>query len=249
MHIHQTNHARLEAKRAETASLDAKIKETLLLLTRTRAELLATPGTKFNSSIPQYPVSYSELLSYARRISKTTLPHTYREQAASVAATPKDSDANGVIPPAAASVVVNGQEAPTTPGADKAAVTPSKLNDGGSNQHTTALPEHFLPATSLPPTVFVPWPNENLLRRGALATIQQLQEKGEEIEGYDAEKGAKELEAKRRAEAEEEEEMERARAMRAAAATGQGTRQGGSVAQKPKKQFVVDEFDSDDDED
>lgn len=253
VHTHQINHALLEAKRAETASLDAKIKETLLLLTSTRAELLATPGTKFNPLTPQYPVSYSELLSYARRISKFTLPHTYREQAASGTATPKDGDANGVSTPGASNTIaiaaVNGQEAPATPAADKIAATPGKTTEEDNNPHTTALPDTFIPATSLPATVFVPWPNENLLRRGALATIQQLLEKGEEIEGYDAEKGAKELEAKRRAEAEEEEERERARAMRAAAAASQGGRSGGKMDQKPKKQFVVDEFGSDDDDD
>jgi hypothetical protein len=191
-------------------------------------------------------------LSYARRISKFTLPHTYREQAASGTATPKDGEANGVSTSGATNTTaaaVNGQEAPTTPAADKGAATPSKSTEEESNPHTTALPDTFIPATSLPSTVFVPWPNENLLRRGALATIQQLLEKGEEIEGYDAEKGAKELEAKRRAEAEEEEERERARAMRTAAAASQGGRPGGKMEQKAKKQFVVDEFGSDDDDD
>lgn len=245
MHTHQTNHNLLQTRRAETAALDTKIKDTLLLLTTTRAELLATPGTKFSDTTPQYPVSYSELLSYARRISKTTLPHTYREAPLFTAETPREGETNGSTPNAA---LANGQDGTGTE-ADKGAVTAANTpNKSGEDEHTTSLPPHFGAATSLNASAFTPWPHDMLLRRGALATIQQLQEKGEEIEGYDAEKGAKALEAKRRADAEEEEEMERAKAMRSAAQQGQAAAQapGGKVESKPKKQFVVDEFDSDD---
>lgn len=50
-------------------------------------------------------------------------------------------------------------------------------------EHSTKLPKQFEMATTLPDGVFTPWPQDTLLRRGALATIQVLIEKGDGLEG------------------------------------------------------------------
>jgi hypothetical protein len=70
---HQNNHARILALRAATSALDGQIKATLSTLANTRKEITGITTTVYPDT-PEYEVSYEELLSYARRISRTTLP-------------------------------------------------------------------------------------------------------------------------------------------------------------------------------
>ncbi|PHH92254.1 hypothetical protein CDD83_8179 [Cordyceps sp. RAO-2017] len=70
---HQNNHVRIQRLRDGSAALDAQIRDTLTTLATTRRDVVGTHATKFPAE-PSYPVAYDELLSYARRISKTTLP-------------------------------------------------------------------------------------------------------------------------------------------------------------------------------
>ncbi len=74
---HQANHARILSLRSTSSALDEQIRSTFTLLTDTRTELLATPATVFPENTN--PIVYSELLSYAHRISKFTMPPTFRE--------------------------------------------------------------------------------------------------------------------------------------------------------------------------
>ncbi|CAK7206894.1 hypothetical protein SEUCBS139899_009701 [Sporothrix eucalyptigena] len=80
---HQNNHLRILTLRADAAALDAQIKSTLLTLASSRRDMLQTPATEFpedsvNSLIRDethhYPFTYEELMSYARRISRNTVP-------------------------------------------------------------------------------------------------------------------------------------------------------------------------------
>src|SRR5947209_7266825 len=75
--LHQSNYARLVQLREESERLDNKIKDTIKLLADTRKALLATPATKFPKKVRD--IEYTELLSYAKRISKFTVPPTFRE--------------------------------------------------------------------------------------------------------------------------------------------------------------------------
>lgn len=59
--------------KATTAGLDAQIRSTLEVLASTRKDMTATPSTVFPDRMPN-PISFEELLGFARRISKTTLP-------------------------------------------------------------------------------------------------------------------------------------------------------------------------------
>ncbi|KAK7741765.1 hypothetical protein SLS53_004829 [Cytospora paraplurivora] len=73
LELHQNNHARLEALKAASSALDAQIRDTLRTLWTTRKDITSTATTVFPDG-PQYDVNYEELLSYARRISKMTMP-------------------------------------------------------------------------------------------------------------------------------------------------------------------------------
>lgn len=71
---HQNNHARIQKLRQETSLLDTQIKDTLRSLWNMRKELKAVPATVYPSSKSKHPFTTEELLNYARRISRNTLP-------------------------------------------------------------------------------------------------------------------------------------------------------------------------------
>jgi hypothetical protein len=269
------NYARLVSLRNTSNALDLKIRETLTLLTDTRRALVNTPSTTF----PEHTnlVSYSELLSYARRISKFTLPATYREpeapttEASDVAAgqgtnTPKDSKSethtNGTTTPVAA---INGVDRDT----QMSGISTTTEVDSGTplnvavqtSQDTTtsstSLPQNFAqylnPSAEIP---FIPWPTEEAIRKGALASIQILLDQGNDPATFDPEKSA-ELEAERKRVAEEEDrvqeehraQMEEARRReidrRASIAGPSGGASRGE--QERPAVFQLEEFDEEDD--
>ncbi|KXJ88315.1 vitamin-D-receptor interacting mediator subunit 4-domain-containing protein [Microdochium bolleyi] len=233
LQAHQTNYQRLEQLRAATASLDAQIKDTLSLLANTRKELNNAPATVFPDG-PHYDIQYDQLLNYARIISRTTIP-----PAAAVAAlhaqTELQNSNNAEI------TITSGLEtAATTPGgiAGTPAATPNGAQSvlGGatpapanaSQQHSldpmasqsqlsTESAERHLPGhivehiKSTIQTQFIPWPNEDNVRQGSLASMAILMEKGIDPEDYDPEeeKLRKEREEQERREQEERERAER----------------------------------------
>lgn len=201
---HQSNHARIVSLRSTSSALDEQIRSTLALLTDTRSELLATPATIFPENTS--PVIYSELLSYARRISKFTIPPTFRE-----------ADVDGTI-----SDVVNvsqdvemkadsqgEQHDIKTNGTSTPIVTNGAIGGLNSGEAGTATPIDAENATALPAPIsewlnplssgppFVPWPTEEKIRQGALGNIQLLLDQGIDPATFDPEKSA-ELEAERK---------------------------------------------------
>ncbi|GKT61498.1 mediator of RNA polymerase II transcription subunit 4 [Colletotrichum tofieldiae] len=229
---HQNNHLHLQQLRATTSSLDTQIRETLQSLATTRKDITTTQITVYPDG-PKYPVKYDELLNYARRISKTTLPPAALTNGGGVT-TGGDTPA----PDPNASMTTN----PNTPGANgpqsqpvSAAPTPSQsqtpgpsgapnsspLQDAlqGTQQTTTTSG-----ATSLPDGLrnhldphfnasFIPWPNEFQIRSGAMAVYQDLADKGIDPRGYDpqqiAEVKRKEEEERKAREEQEKLEIER----------------------------------------
>lgn len=269
------NHAKLVSLRNASNALDQQIRNTLVLLTDTRRALINTPATSFPDTTNS--VSYSELLSYARRISKFTLPATYREpeaptiEASDPAATqgtgtPKESKSetqtNGTttpLPNATNGVEKDTQmggtsatvEAENAPQANGAAQTSEEATSGG-----TSLPQNFAqylnPSADIP---YIPWPSEETIRKGALASIQILLDKGLDPATFDPEKSA-ELEAERKRITEEEdrakeehrlqiEEARRKEMERRASASGPATAQRGE--QEKPAVFQLEEFDEEDD--
>ncbi|TVY54357.1 Mediator of RNA polymerase II transcription subunit 4 [Lachnellula cervina] len=263
---HQSNHAKILSLQATSQDLDTQIRETLTLLTSTRSALLSTPSTSFPPHTSTNPVSYSELLSYARRISKFTLPTSYRESESEGGAeetganTPRESKSgtqtNGTATP------VNGVERDVQMSVDSG--TPIAIGGGGGSgaqqvsqttnaSNNTALPAEYSRWLNPPPDVFVPWPNEETIRRGALASIQILVDTGVDPATFDPAKSA-ELEAERKRIQEEEDRAreegeERRRREMERRMSGAG---GGEVrmqTQEKAKAFQLETFDDDDEDD
>lgn len=203
MQAHQNNHLRIQKLRDESRQLDDQIRECLTNLASTRKDVQSIPTTKYPSK-PGYNFTYDELLSYARRISKTTMPPQGALNAVPPASTGGDN-----------TPVLNGQSAAPTP----AAPTPSATTPASQlpSQQTLASTNTSLPepvAFHLNPhavTMFFPWPEEDKIRGGALSMNQMLEEQGIDPKGYDPaaeeERKAKEEEEKKRKE--EEERIER----------------------------------------
>lgn len=200
---HQANYDTIVSLRATADALDTEIKGTLSLLTDTRKELLtATPiGSKSSngSEKPLRQLEYAELLSYAQRIARFTVPPADQR-------TPKQVVGNGMTtaeaggpsqdvkvqvqspgsrlepPPALQQIntpVQTPAAAPTTPGPSASV---SHFQAADSSRAIDALPEHLRrwldPATSR--AQFTPWPDQDAIRRGALARIQGMLENGQD---------------------------------------------------------------------
>lgn len=209
---HQNNHLRLQQLRESSAALDTQIRDTLSSLATTRKDIVTTQTTTFPDG-PNYPIAYEELLQYARRISKTTMPPagTFNALAASPEGqTPvPDSQAQSVMTPSAPNssqvqspAVMNG--------------TP-QMNSEPATQQTAASANTTLPEVMsqylnpLSGQVFFPWPLEDKIRAGALASNQILAEQGIDPKGYDPveEEERKRREEEERKEREEQERLER----------------------------------------
>jgi hypothetical protein len=129
-------------------------------------------------------------LSYARRISKFTLPNAYRESdagAETTGSTPKDGKAESETGTPAA---VNGADRDTQMSGtamDGDGITPTATQ----SQNSTSLPQDFSqflnPLADLP---FIPWPTEEAIRRGALASIQVLLDQDIDPATFDPAKSA-----------------------------------------------------------
>lgn len=269
---HQSNHAKILSLRATSQELDTQIRETLTLLTSTRAELLSTPATTFPEGANT--VSYSELLEYARRISKFTLPSTYRQSNgeagtgadtgdATTTNTPKDSKSetqtNGMGTPVA---VANGVDTQTTAGTamdvDSSATPAAGTQQTSQNTMSSSaniLPPNWEQYVNPPPDVFVPWPTEYTIRRGALASIQMLVDQGKDPATFDpAQSAALEEERNRQIEEEdrlrEEEQLRMEEQRRQEMARRMSVSQGAPAASAQRKQsvFQLETFDDDEDD-
>ncbi|KAI1364602.1 vitamin-D-receptor interacting mediator subunit 4-domain-containing protein, partial [Xylaria arbuscula] len=226
LETHQFNYVRLQELRASTAKYDAQIKDTLRLLANTRKELVHANATIFPEG-PNYEIRYDELLSYARRISKTTIPPVGALNAIT-AAINDEANLNNAIksgeasaPETAATTPAGGTPNGATPQPQSQSLSQSltaTANGVDASQNTTTtntnteLPEPL--ATFLNPHnayTFVPWPTEEQVRHGAIAALAFMAEQGIEAEGYDpeAERIRKEREEEERKEAEERERLER----------------------------------------
>ncbi|KAI1202274.1 vitamin-D-receptor interacting mediator subunit 4-domain-containing protein [Nemania serpens] len=224
LQTHQSNHQRIQDLRASTARYDAQIKDTLRLLANTRKELVHATATVFPDG-PNYDIQYDELLSYARRISKTTIPPVGAVNAIAAMAESSHARAGGgeaSAPDTAATTPAGGTPNGTTPQA-------MNMNGDMSQQMTTTTNTTMATATAtatggtdLPEPLasflnphsaytFVPWPSEEQVRQGAVASLAYMAEQGIEAEGYDpeAEKARKAREDEDRKQDEERERAER----------------------------------------
>ncbi|VUC33360.1 unnamed protein product [Clonostachys rosea] len=269
---HQNNYIRIQELRKSSAALDSQIRDTLSSLASTRKDIVTTHATTFPPG-PSYPFSYEELLSYARRISKTTMPSASMIAAAAPAAatspettqTPQATEFTGATPSAAPT-----PSQPQSP-AINGAPTPMQSQVQPSQQTSTlttlpdAYSDYLNPLSGQP---FYPWPQEHQIRGGALASNQLLSEQGIDPKGYDpveVENRKQKEEEERRAKEEQEKqehqkrlEEERERQLRQQEEWRRNTAAGSSPTQSTqpnappvKKQFQfssLDDLDDDDDD-
>ncbi|KAL2177806.1 vitamin-D-receptor interacting mediator subunit 4-domain-containing protein [Thermothelomyces heterothallicus CBS 202.75] len=235
---HQNNNARIQQLRQETARYDSQIKDIASSLWNMRKELKAVPTTGIPPSGKKNQFTTAELLAYARRISRNTLPLPGVTNGVDMSTTapptqsadPEDSfrlpsqPSQTRTPNTSFNLSFSG--AVGTPGGATNTPTPNTAND---TQPTTQLPpsqppktttedrlpQHLKPAINpLHDAAFHPWPTEAQIRSGALAAIQRLVDAGIDPKGYDPE----EEERKRKAEEQARREAEeRARQEREAA--------------------------------
>ena len=213
--IHQINHLRIQQLRKSSAALDTQIKDTLSSLASTRRDITTTQTTTF-APRPNYPVAYDELLGYARRISKTTMPPAGAVKPPSATSptspeiqTPADLATPSVAPTPsqAQSPAINGTGTPLA--TQQTAVLTTQ--QGAVTNTNTTLPEvvsQYL--NPLSGQLFFPWPLEDKIRGGALASNQILEEKGINPKGYDPAEEEERLrkEEEERKEKEEQEKRE-----------------------------------------
>ena len=213
--------------------------------------MLATPATTFPSHARDVP--YDELLAYAKKISKFTVPPTHRPRAAgggggAAAATSTSAAAN--------KTQSNGDE--TTDA--NANANANETNDEGAETGVgvAALAPHesqwVNPAA---PPWFIPWPSDETIRRGALAGIQARVDAGLDpaaapaaVDSAEEEgKARREEEEQRRRREEEEEERRRAETEREKARRGSRPAMSAGEAreEKPAVFSGLDLYDPEDD--
>ncbi|KAK0629591.1 vitamin-D-receptor interacting mediator subunit 4-domain-containing protein [Bombardia bombarda] len=290
---HQNNHAHILKLRAETAALDAQTKDIIGALWTMRKEVKNTQTTTYPSTRPKSQFTTAELLDYARRISPHTLPPPGVTNGVDLTAAPTPAQQQDGLESQAQTpnTSFNGTSAPT-PTATNGGSFVSNNNDPNhlASQATTTTTATNSNGTDLPDgfrqfinphegTHFIPWPQTDRIRQGALASYQMLLDRGIDPRGYDpeeeeqrrrAEEQAR-LDTEERARIEREEnerrmreerermarERERARqqeADRRGSAVGGGEISPGGLAQQAggekKSQFTfLDGLDDDDDDD
>lgn len=196
---HQSNYMRIQELRRTTESLDETLKNTIKLLADTRKEIMAIPSSG-SSEESKRTVDVDELLAYAKFISKTTVPPTFRKQ--DLLLLPVKSEgahaqiANGIATPPQAA-----QDHESAPYVKSENVGTKAMNEG---QKRMLDPQRDLP--------FMPWPSPDIIQRGALGTIQRMIDNGEDPGSVlTAEEQA---EADRKKKEEEERERQAAQAER-----------------------------------
>lgn len=210
---HQNNHLRIQQLRQSSATLDVQIRDTLTSLATTRKDIVTTQTTTYPSS-PNNSIRYEELLNYARRISKTTMP-------------PASAIGGRTSPtPESQTPVTESQpQSALTPSAPTPSLTQSPVAMNGVSQLSSepqtqqsatntniSLPEGMSQYLNpLSGQLFFPWPLEDKVRMGALASNQLLAEQGIDPKGYDPvlEEDRKRKEEEDRKEKEEQEARER----------------------------------------
>ena len=155
---HQTNHARILQLRETIDRQNEQITSTLTQLVSTRDDLLSIPKSISPTSTRNVP--YTELLDYAKRISRYTVPPTFR---------PTNAALPSIVP-----TTVNGADG-TPQGNDSSEAEDGKPQGIGFESLEEVERKWLDPLRQIP---FVPWPSEEVVKRGALAEIQGMVEKG-----------------------------------------------------------------------
>ena len=177
------------ALRAKSEALDNQVKTTLQSLAELRKELIAAkPNTP--KSRTTRPVDYHELLSYAQRIAPYTVPPSRTK---SMPAPIEQNVISTTEPIVAIKVEEPATPAPTSaiPGGD-VIMADAPPSQPAHPAHLVSAQEEGKAVASLPDNIkawldpstsgitFMPWPDNDMIRRGALSRIQYATEQGQD---------------------------------------------------------------------
>lgn len=221
--VHQSNHLHIQELRQTTESLDETLRNTIKLLADTRKDILAIPASTTTEDVRR-EVKVEDLLAYAKFISKTTVPPTFRKQDLLPFHTKSDN---------AQAQITNGM---ATPPAAKEPDGTASFQD--ENVGTKAMSEEqkrlLNPLQGLP---FEPWPSHEVIQRGALGAIQRMIENGQDPGDMLTAEEQAELDRKKT----EDEELEK-RALEEAERRRMSMFDTGAIRRRP----TLDVFDPDD---
>ncbi len=187
-----------------STALDGQIKGCIDLLVRTREKLIETPATEIEPiSQRQQQITYAELLSYAKRISKFTLPSDHREEGGAGTGSPTRAVRTGSGDDGAKTA---GEEAVGAAATAGSAVTANGTNAKGADDAKASATDPLATTIGLqmPPELrdslnphlnysFTPYPDLSQLRLGAFGNVQSLTERGVDLEGWEADAEAEAL--------------------------------------------------------
>lgn len=165
---HQANHTRITSLHTQISSLNASITSNISSLASLRSEILAQNVTPIREEGRR--VECNGLLEYAQRISRYTVPPTYRPQVKQAQAAKRAGE--DVALPEIAPMNGNGGDTAAQPELEK---------EGGQN---VAEVTHM--------GTWVPWPSEDIIRQGPLGQSQIMQEQGLDPANASGEEGKEE---------------------------------------------------------
>ncbi|KAK4197302.1 putative mediator of RNA polymerase II transcription subunit 4 [Triangularia verruculosa] len=218
LEVHQRNVVRIKQLKQETEALDAQTKQTISALWEMRKELVAVAPTKFAPAKEEkYPFTTQQLLEYARRISRNTLPPpgvTNGVDLSTATPTTPDDQAGGGPDASFAASVGGGSGQGTAASTPAPGVQDSFVSQAPFQSQTgaTELPVHLKPAVNpLENAPFFTFPTIDRIRSGALAQYQDLVNRGIDPKNYDPEEEERRLkqEEQDRKDAEERARQER----------------------------------------
>ncbi|KAL8775563.1 MAG: hypothetical protein Q9209_000059 [Squamulea sp. 1 TL-2023] len=172
---HQTNHARILRLRSAIEAHEQQTKATLTLLAETRRELLSTPATTFPENSRNVP--FTELLDYAKKISRYTVPPTFREPLpeAKIADTADQVKSTTLVANGTGDAVAEAREVNAAANGEQPQSGEGKEKGVGVSSLTL---DEVKWLNELARTAFVPWPSEQVIKSGALGQIQIMLEQG-----------------------------------------------------------------------
>jgi hypothetical protein len=186
---HQDNYTRLEHLRRLEKRLDNQIKATVQLLADTRRELKSARFTEFPTDAR--PVPLDELLRFSKNISKFTVPPTgaLSQQPTVTNGTDNTGTGEGEItrgsPAMHESVKAGVSTTQPTPAATHDAAgngTEDAYKVGDPGVGWQSFSEHHKAwLNQFAQTPFMPWPNDEAIKAGALSNIQTLIEQGHDL--------------------------------------------------------------------
>ncbi|KAI6838965.1 hypothetical protein KC340_g3401 [Hortaea werneckii] len=189
---HQDNVRRLEKLRRQADDNDTRARSTLQQIADLRKEVSTIPSTSASSD---RATTVDEILSYARFISPTTVPPTFRKQ---------DVQLKPIKTETADAHMANGVATPAADAQEEDNTRDVKAEEVGAKALRPEQAAWLDPLAGLP---FEPWPSVDKIQAGALGEIQKMVEAGKDPASVLSPEEQTEAD-RRRAEEEERERLE-----------------------------------------